>query len=297
MSDRARLVTARELFDRPDVKHLELVRGVAGCLLPQRHPSGARRIPEQFILGAPDLAVEILSPGDSWSEIEEKVREYLAGGVRLVWLVDPRERRVTVRYPDRPPRVLATDGVLDGEDVVPGFSLPLAGSVRREVAFTHADSPHCTCSSRADGHGPPRGGPRAAVQPDSAKTQIRTVLRGFYSNMESGNWDALAAYVLSPKLLERRGAAGDSQLVARDRTRTRARHRSRLPRSNAPRAALTMIDQADIRLDADWAEVSVPRCRDGSAGTDEFRLLYFEQRWRFIYTDLFEAPANVSTGR
>ena len=63
---------------------------------------------------------------------------------------------------------------------------------------------------------------RAIIQPDSAKTQIRTVLRGFYSNMESRNWDALAAYVLSPKLLERRGAAGDSQLVARDRTRTRA---------------------------------------------------------------------------
>ena len=68
----------------------------------------------------------ILSPGDSWSEIEEEVREYLAGGVRLVWLVDPRERQVTVRYPDRPLRLLETDGVLEGEDVVPGFSLPLA---------------------------------------------------------------------------------------------------------------------------------------------------------------------------
>lgn len=176
MSDPARLVTAEELFDCPDVKHLELVRGVprvceppggvhgrlamrlggrldqhvnrlglgtvlveAGYVL-EREPDTVRgpdvsflsvtrlapdRIPEQFILGAPDLAVEILSPGDSWSEIEEKVREYLAGGVRLVWLVDPRERRVTVRYPDRPPRMLATDGVLDGEDVVPGCSLPL----------------------------------------------------------------------------------------------------------------------------------------------------------------------------
>jgi Uma2 family endonuclease len=176
MSDPARLVTAEELFDYSDVKHLELVRGVprvseppggvhgrlamrlggrldeyvnrlglgtvlveAGYVL-EREPDTVRgpdisflsitrlppdRIPEQFIPGAPDLAVEILSPGDSWSEIEAKVREYLAGGVRLVWLVDPRERRVTVRYPDRPPRTLATDGVLDGEDVVPGFSLPL----------------------------------------------------------------------------------------------------------------------------------------------------------------------------
>jgi hypothetical protein len=144
----------------------------------------------------------------------------------------------------------------------------------------------------------PAAAQRAAIQPDSAKAQIRTVLRGFYSNLESRNWDALAAYVLSPKLLERRGAAGDSQLVARDRTRTRASSRvAAAPVRCTSSGSSPMIDQADIQLDADWAEVSVPRCRGGSAGTDEFRLLYFEQRWRFIYTDLFEAPTNVSTGR
>jgi hypothetical protein len=143
----------------------------------------------------------------------------------------------------------------------------------------------------------PAGAQQAAIQPDSARTQIRTVLRGFYSNLESGNWDALAAYVLSPKLLERRGAAGDSQIVARDRTRTRASSRAAAAPVKCSSSTSPMIDQADIRLDADWAEVSVPRCQGGSAGTDEFRLLYFEQRWRFIYTDLFEAPTNVSTGR
>jgi hypothetical protein len=143
----------------------------------------------------------------------------------------------------------------------------------------------------------PAAAQQAAIQPDSAKTQIRTVLRGFYSNMESGNWDALAAYVLSPKLLERRGAAGDSEIVARDRTRTRASSRVAAAPVKCSSSTSPMIDQADIRLDADWAEVSVPRCRGGSAGTDEFRLLYFEQRWRFIYTDLFEAPTNVSAGR
>jgi hypothetical protein len=143
----------------------------------------------------------------------------------------------------------------------------------------------------------PAAAQRAAMQPDSARTQIRTVLRGFYSNLESGNWDALAAYVLSPKLLERRGAAGDSQIVARDRTRTRASSHAATAPVKCASSTSPMIDQADIRVDADWAEVSVPRCRGGSAGTDEFRLLYFEQRWRFIYTDLFEAPTNVSTGR
>jgi Uma2 family endonuclease len=85
------------------------------------------RIPEEFISGPPDLAVEILSPGDRWAEIEGKVADYLAGGARLVWLVDPRERRVTVRYPDRPPRALTDRDILDGEDVVPGFALDLAG--------------------------------------------------------------------------------------------------------------------------------------------------------------------------
>jgi hypothetical protein len=139
---------------------------------------------------------------------------------------------------------------------------------------------------------------RAAIQPDSAQAQIRTVLRGFYSNLESRNWDALAAFVLSPKLLERRGTAGDSQVVARDRTRTRASSRvAAAPVKCSSSGSSPMIDQAAIQLDADWAEVSVPRCRGGSAGTDEFRLLYFEERWRFIYTDLFEAPTDVSTGR
>ena len=143
----------------------------------------------------------------------------------------------------------------------------------------------------------PLSAQQPAMQPDSAQCQIRTVLRGFYSNMASGNWDALAAYVLSPKLLERRGAAGDSQLVARDRTRTRASsHVAAAPVTCASSSA-PMIDRADVRLDGDWAEVSVPRCRAAAAGTDEFRLLYFEQRWRFIYTDLFEGATNVSAGR
>jgi Uma2 family endonuclease len=84
------------------------------------------QIPEQFIPGAPDLAVEILSPSSRWSEVEEKIADYFAAGARLVWVVDPGERRAIVRYPDRPPRVLAAAESLDGEDVVPGFALALA---------------------------------------------------------------------------------------------------------------------------------------------------------------------------
>jgi Uma2 family endonuclease len=84
------------------------------------------QIPEEFISGAPDLAVEILSPSSRWSEVEEKIADYFAADTRLVWVVDPGERRVIVRYPDRPPRVAAAGESLDGEDVVPGFALALA---------------------------------------------------------------------------------------------------------------------------------------------------------------------------
>jgi Uma2 family endonuclease len=83
------------------------------------------RLPEHFISGAPDLAVEILSPSDRWSDVEEKLADYFGAGARLVWVVDPGARRVIVRYPDRPPRIVPTGDTLEGEDVVPGFALPL----------------------------------------------------------------------------------------------------------------------------------------------------------------------------
>jgi hypothetical protein len=56
-----------------------------------------------------------------------------------------------------------------------------------------------------------------------------------------------------------------------------------------------MIDEAVIQLDGDWADVSVPRCSGGSPGVDKFGMLFFEKRWRFIYTDLFQRPAVAAT--
>jgi Uma2 family endonuclease len=75
---------------------------------------------------APDLAVEVISPNDTFSEVMDKVASYLNAGVRLVWLVDPLRRRVLVHAQDRPPRELGEHDVLDGEDVVPGFQMPVA---------------------------------------------------------------------------------------------------------------------------------------------------------------------------
>jgi hypothetical protein len=133
-----------------------------------------------------------------------------------------------------------------------------------------------------------------STPPDSTVGQVRAVLRAYYYDLAAQNWDALASYVLSPKLLERRGVPGDSQLVWKDRTRRRLLAHAVAPPNQCPSPASPMVDSAAIRVDGDWAEVSVARCDREIPGVDEFRLLYFEQRWRFIYTDLFVATHGVS---
>ena len=80
----------------------------------------------QYFPGAPDLAVEVNSPSDSLPAVRSKVADYLAAGCSMVWVVDPEERSVTVYRTLLAPRVLAADGMLHGEDVVPGFSIAVA---------------------------------------------------------------------------------------------------------------------------------------------------------------------------
>lgn len=89
----------------------------------ERLPGGA--LPEGFIRGAPDLAVEILSPSDNPDDLQQKVRDYLEGGARLLWLLAPKARTATVYRPDGSARLLRETDALDGEDVLPGFRLPL----------------------------------------------------------------------------------------------------------------------------------------------------------------------------
>jgi Uma2 family endonuclease len=82
-------------------------------------------LPDAFWPGAPDLAVEVLSPTDRSGDIADRSRDYFAAGVRLVWLLDPRAKAAAA-FPDgRMPYFVLSDGELDGEDVLPGFRLPL----------------------------------------------------------------------------------------------------------------------------------------------------------------------------
>jgi Uma2 family endonuclease len=75
---------------------------------------------------APDLVVEVASPSQTGPSIEEKTAIYLATGVRLVWVVDPARRTIRVLRADGSDRFLFDLDEIDGEDVLPGFRLPVA---------------------------------------------------------------------------------------------------------------------------------------------------------------------------
>jgi Uma2 family endonuclease len=84
-----------------------------------RVPQGAAAF--KFAELAPDLAVEVLSPDDSASEVLKKIEEYLAAGVRLVWIADPATQTVSVYRSLKDVQVLTSEQDLDGGDVLPGF--------------------------------------------------------------------------------------------------------------------------------------------------------------------------------
>ena len=86
----------------------------------------ASGIPTKYWVGAPDLAVETVSPSDSAFEVDEKVREWLTAGTPLVWVINPRQRTVTVYRPDNTARILGENELLEGADVVPGFEIRVA---------------------------------------------------------------------------------------------------------------------------------------------------------------------------
>ncbi len=96
----------------PDVSFLSVKR-----LPPESH--------EGFVPGAPDLAVEIISPSERDADVQEKVMDYLTHGARLVWVVRPHQHTVTVYRADGTARVLRETDTLEGEDVIPGFALPV----------------------------------------------------------------------------------------------------------------------------------------------------------------------------
>jgi Uma2 family endonuclease len=107
-----------KLASDPDTVRGPDIAVVRADRLPDPEPTG-------FADFAPDLAVEVLSPGDRPGEVLAKVADWLSAGTRLVWVLDPARRVARVYRHDGMEQILAADQSLDGEDVVPGFSCPL----------------------------------------------------------------------------------------------------------------------------------------------------------------------------
>jgi Uma2 family endonuclease len=176
-SDRETLMTADELFQRPDLGPSELVEGRVVLMSPTGFSHGdvelalgselrawarktgrgkvvggevgifirrdpdtvraadvlfiskerlARRGPSPYLDVAPELAVEVLSPDDRWSDVMEKMGDYFSAGVDRVWIVDSRLRKV---FAYRSLSEVVTFGggdVLSDEELLPGFSYRIA---------------------------------------------------------------------------------------------------------------------------------------------------------------------------
>ena len=98
--------------------------------------------PDGWVKIRPDLAVEVISPGDSVEELEEKLDDYRKAGIPLVWVIYPKARKAKILRLGAPPDELSEDDELSGEDVIPGFRCPLREILpRRQPAETGPPMP------------------------------------------------------------------------------------------------------------------------------------------------------------
>ena len=110
-----RLARDPDLVRRPDVSF------VSWRQLP------GRKIPADDVVDfAPELAIEVISPTNRATEIEQKIEDYFANGVRLVWVVYPDQKHVYVYDAPNRCRILQPGDALDGGELLPGFRLTLA---------------------------------------------------------------------------------------------------------------------------------------------------------------------------
>ena len=84
-----------------------------------------QRSPEGYLVTMPALMAEIRSKNNTWKDIERKTARYLAKGCRLVWVLDPKRRRILVHRPDTEATLLTEKDTLTAEGVIPGFEFPV----------------------------------------------------------------------------------------------------------------------------------------------------------------------------
>lgn len=87
---------------------------------------GYKRPPKGFFKGSPDIAIEILSPTDTIESLHGKIVEYFENDTKLAWVVNPEEQTVLVYRSPQPRKLLTKNDLLDGEEVLKGFTFPIA---------------------------------------------------------------------------------------------------------------------------------------------------------------------------
>jgi len=86
----------------------------------------APKIPsDKFSRIIPDAILEVRSPSDRESAVVNKMNRWIAAGVRIGWELNPKKRIMTVYRPNAEPRQIDINGTISGEDVLPGFELPM----------------------------------------------------------------------------------------------------------------------------------------------------------------------------
>jgi Uma2 family endonuclease len=108
--------TGFRLASDPDTVRAPDISFVAKRNLPEQEPN------DGFWPGAPDLAVEVLSPGDRTGEVDEKIDAWLGAGCAAVWIVNPKLKTVTIYRSGTDVQSKAAGDILQGDPVVPGFS-------------------------------------------------------------------------------------------------------------------------------------------------------------------------------
>jgi Uma2 family endonuclease len=88
--------------------------------------AGFKRSTRHFFPGAPDLAVEILSPNNTRREIDERLKDFFESGAKLAWIIDPESRRVEVCHSMTQRQLVGCGGFLEGEELLPGFHYPIS---------------------------------------------------------------------------------------------------------------------------------------------------------------------------
>jgi Uma2 family endonuclease len=86
--------------------------------------------PDEYFEGGPDLAVEIVSPGDDASDLREKIKQYLNAGTSAVWVIYQRSRQIEIHTPDKTIRTLGVDDTLEAAELLPGFQLAVGKILR-----------------------------------------------------------------------------------------------------------------------------------------------------------------------